>query len=82
MFPTTDGPRFHRGTGILLGLSAALTVFAALNSAYLHWRNKQRERVLLQAASASAGYDGESAGSRRVEGVGEGDENVNFRYIT
>lgn len=79
MFPTTDGPRFHRGTGILLGLSSTLIVFAALNSAYLYWRNQQKERILLERAGMDRHGDGSFEGSM-VDG--KGDESVHFRYIT
>jgi hypothetical protein len=80
MFPTTDGPRFHRGTGILLGLSAALTVFAALNSAYLDWCNKKRERVLRAMAGGETESGEVSVGHSGVGG--KGDESVHFKYIT
>jgi hypothetical protein len=72
MFPTTESPRFQRGTSILLGVSAAQAVFAAMNTAYLHFQNKKKERLLAERAQGSGAevYDG------------TGNRSLGFKYIT
>lgn len=76
MFPTTESPRFRRGTGILLGLSSAMAVFAIINSLYLYFANKKKDREL-----ASRGTDAEGKPLRN-EYDGVGDVSPHFKYIT
>jgi hypothetical protein len=73
MFPTTESPRFQRGTSILLGVSSALAAFAAMNSAYLFFENKKKERLLRERAES-----GEDV--RAYDGVGN--RSLGFKYIT
>jgi hypothetical protein len=73
MFPTTEAPRFQRGTSILLGVASAQAVFAIINSAYLYSQNKRKERLLAKREQSGG------AGSL-YEGVG--DRSLGFKYIT
>jgi hypothetical protein len=73
MFPTTEAPRFQRGTSILLGVSVAQAVFAAINSAYLYFQNKKKDKLIAereQGGGSASLYDG------------VGDRSLGFKYIT
>ena len=50
LFPTTEAPRFHRGTSIALGLTVVIFVFAIINSLYLAWTNKRQGKTVAEAA--------------------------------
>ena len=68
LFPTTEAPRFRRGTSVLLGLSCSIVVTAGLNTLYLSWQNKLKRKAV------------EEGRLGRFEGV-TGDRQVGFVYI-
>lgn len=63
-------PPFHKGTDVLLALSASIVVWAVLNMAYLAWENKKRARAGGFEGNAAPGDDGLP-----------GDLSVHYRYI-
>lgn len=74
MFPTTESPRFQRGTSILLGVASAQAVFAVINSTYLYFENKKKDRLLAEREQGGGLGDGS------FHGVG--DRSLGFKYIT
>jgi MFS family permease len=65
LFPTTEAPRFIRGTSVLLGLACVIVAASVANMLYLARENRvKRQRV----------------GSEMVH-PGEGDRNISYRYI-
>ncbi|CAD6569028.1 MAG: hypothetical protein CYPHOPRED_003028 [Cyphobasidiales sp. Tagirdzhanova-0007] len=50
LFPTSEAPRYHRGTSILLGLSSSIIVVSLVNTIYLKWQNQKKARALEQGA--------------------------------
>ena len=69
LFPTTEAPRYHKATSILIGLSTCMVFFAVINSVYLASENRQRIKKSLEQTDGT--FD-----------PGEGDRHIKFRYIT
>lgn len=70
LFPTNEAPRYHRGTSVLLGLSAAICFWTVLNMLYLHHQNRKR--------AAANGVEEDNSDVN--DGV-LGDRSVHFKYI-
>jgi hypothetical protein len=85
LFPTTEAPRYHRGTSVLLSLSCVIALFAALNTLYLSRENRKKAAQIaeMSAGDNGAGEKGVDLGaSATLSDDGEGDRNVHFTYIT
>lgn len=67
LFPTTESPRFIRGTSTLLGLAVAMAALICINSMYLIYMNRKK------SSHISQGQDNEV--------LGEGDLRLDFKYI-
>lgn len=63
-------PPFYKGTDILLGLSASIVLWSALNMAYLANENRKRARAGGFEKGTAPGDDGVL-----------GDRSVHYRYI-
>lgn len=69
LFPAKDAHNhYRRGTSVLLGLSAAIVLWASLNMLYLGRENKKRAKL--------GGLD--KGGDDDLEA---GDKSIHFRYL-
>jgi hypothetical protein len=92
LFPTTEAPRYHRGTSILLSLASVMAFFAMLNTLYLMRENRTKAARIAalgqqEGAMASGSVKTTKAPGTFIEGGDaweeeDGDRNVHFKYIT
>jgi hypothetical protein len=93
LFPTTEAPRYHRGTSILLSLASVIAFFAMLNTLYLMRENRKKATRIAalgqqEGARASGSVKTTKGPGMFIEGGAaweeeeNGDRNVHFKYIT
>lgn len=67
LFPTTEGPRYLKGTRILLGLTVAMIALIITNSLYLFTMNKKKAKAIKEG--------------QHPEVFGKGDLRTDFKYM-
>jgi hypothetical protein len=65
--PTTERPRYIKGTSTLLGLAVVMGLLILCNMAYLGFMNKKKAKAIRE------GLDDDH--------IGEGDLRLNFKYM-
>lgn len=67
LFPTTEAPRYTRGTSVLLAMTIVAIVLSGLNSLWLYRENSKKAKAISRG--------------EEVEIFGKGDRRTDFKYM-
>ncbi|KDR72761.1 hypothetical protein GALMADRAFT_126423 [Galerina marginata CBS 339.88] len=79
LYPTKEGPRFHRTTVINLIFTIMVIVLAGINALLLSWKNKQKEHSRAEILGPFSTEKEPDGGVRAW--VELGDRHPDFRYV-